>query len=206
MSKFTASGEGSVAANSIQYAVTGDNLTINHLPNHEAERAVLSSLASERQRLRMDMYRQALSHAEMTFRLSVFFMAGGAAVILTGAVLALLHAGQGGADYTPLITSLTGVLITGGGGALAIHANRARKHLTEQGDRLDTQIERDHKVEKLRGWIDRVVNADTRDHLNAAAAMSDMGLEPNPDAVAERVLPASRDPIGQIGPENPSGE
>ncbi|MGW7212122.1 TRADD-N-associated membrane domain-containing protein [Streptomyces collinus] len=146
----------------------------------------------------MDTFRQALRHAEATFRLSVAFMAGGAAIILAGGILALIHAGNPDLSYLPIITSLTGALITGGGGALAIHANRARKHLTEQGERLDEQIAEDHKVERLRGWIDRVVNPDTRDQLNTTAAIKDMGLDPDPAAVTDRVLPEAQSVSGEI--------
>ncbi|MFF5517668.1 TRADD-N-associated membrane domain-containing protein [Streptomyces coeruleorubidus] len=151
----------------------------------------------------MDTFRQALRHAEATFRLSVAFMAGGAAIILAGGILALIHAGNPDLSYLPIITSLTGALITGGGGALAIHANRARKHLTEQGERLDAQIAEDHKVERLRGWIDRVVNPETRDQLNTTAAIKDMGLDPDPAAITDRVLPETQRVSGEIEASRP---
>lgn len=194
-----ASGDGSIAAGQdIGVVVTGGNVTLNQVPQLQGAAADLQRLAIERQRLRMDTFRQALRHAEATFRLSVAFMAGGAAIILAGGILALIHAGNPDLSYLPIITSLTGALITGGGGALAIHANRARKHLTEQGERLDEQIAEDHKVERLRGWIDRVVNPDTRDQLNTTAAIKDMGLDPDPAAVTDRVLPEAQSVSGEI--------
>ncbi|MGW0487584.1 hypothetical protein [Streptomyces olivaceus] len=42
-------------------------------------------------------------------------MAGGSAVILTAAVLGLVHAGNPDLSYLPIVTFLTGALITGGG-------------------------------------------------------------------------------------------
>ncbi|MFJ6464293.1 hypothetical protein ACIQM0_25235 [Streptomyces sp. NPDC091387] len=74
-------------------------------------------------------------------------MTGGTAVILGGGVLALVHAGNPDLSYLPLVTSLTGAFITVGGGAPAIHARRARTHVTEQADRMDVEIDLDHKVE-----------------------------------------------------------
>lgn len=194
-----ATGQRSVAVGGdIGLVVTGDNVTVNNPSPSVVAAAEQQSLASERQRLRMDMFRQALRHAEATFRLSVAFMSGGAAIILTGGILALSHAGNPDLSYMPLVTSLTGALITGGGGALAVHANRARKHVTEQGERLDVQIEKDHEVERLRGWIDRVVKAETRDQLNATAAIKDMGVDPDPTTVTNRVLPDAGGAAGEI--------
>ncbi|KDN87022.1 hypothetical protein KCH_11070 [Kitasatospora cheerisanensis KCTC 2395] len=173
-------------------AVGGDirgDIIVNHAPHHETAAAVRSSLAVERQRLRMSAYRQALRHNEIMFLLSVVAMASGAGVVLTGAVLTVLRASNGEAVSVPLVTSLAGALITTVGGALAVHTNRSRRHLAEQDDRLDAQIERDHVIEKLRGWIDRVADPQTRDRLNAAAAMREMGLEPDSAVVTDRVLP-----------------
>ncbi|MFD8599239.1 hypothetical protein ACFV1L_29965 [Kitasatospora sp. NPDC059646] len=173
-------------------AVGGDirgDVVFNHVPNHEAAAAVHSSLAVERQRLRMAAYRQALRQNEIMFLLSVVAMASGAGVVLTGAVIAVLHASSGAPVSVPLITSLAGALITTVGGALAVHTNRSRRHLAEQDDRLDAQIERDHLIEKLRGWIDRVADPETRDRLNATAAMREMGVEPDSTVVTNRVLP-----------------
>ncbi|MCI4080695.1 hypothetical protein MRQ86_10160 [Streptomyces sp. MMS21 TC-5] len=199
-----ASGERSVAVGrDIGVVITGDHVTLHQVPQLQGAAADLQRLAIERQRLRMETFRQALRHAEATFRLSVAFMAGGAGILLAGGVLALIHAGNPDLSYVPLITSLTGLLITGGGGALAIHANRARRHLTEQGERLDAQIAEDHKVERLRGWIDRVVSPETRDQLNTTAAIKDMGLDPDPAAITDRVLPEVERVSGEIGASRP---
>ncbi|MFF8771857.1 hypothetical protein [Kitasatospora sp. NPDC015120] len=196
-------------------AVGGDirgDIIVNHAPNHEAAAAVHASLSVERQRLRMAAYRQALRHNEMMFILSVLAMASGAGVVLTGAVLAVLHASHGETVSVALITSLAGALITTVGGALAVHTNRSRRHLAEQDDRLDAQIARDHLIEKLRGWIDRVADPETRDRLNATAAMREMGLEPDSTIVTNRVLPepSTAVPILEAGdlppePASPDG-
>ncbi|MEU6114891.1 hypothetical protein ABZ840_10230 [Streptomyces sp. NPDC047117] len=158
------------------------------------------SLAEQRQRFFFDFLKESLKQVEWTFRLSVCFMAGGAAVILAGAVLALVHAGNPDISYLPLVTALTGALITVGGGALAIHARRARAHLTKQAERLDVKIDADHKLEKATGFIDRVQDPTARDNLNSAAAMKALDIQGTPDAMVDRLLPKPEERPGEIGP------
>ncbi|WP_251058389.1 MULTISPECIES: hypothetical protein [unclassified Streptomyces] len=157
------------------------------------------SLAEQRQRFFFDFLKHSLKQAEWTFRLSVWFMSGGAAVILAGGVLALVHAGNPDLSYLPIVTSLTGALITVGGGALAVHARRARAHVTEQADRMDVKIDLDHKLETATTLIDRVEDPVTRDRLNAAAAMKALDMQSSPDVMVDRLLPeqGSRQP-GEI--------
>jgi hypothetical protein len=164
------------------------------------------SLAEQRQRFYFDFLEHSLKQAEWTFRLSVYFMSGGAAVILVGAALALVHAQTSGPSYAPLVTALTGALITGGGGALAIHARRARAHVTEQANRIDEKIDLDHKLEIATTLIDRVDDPSARDRLNAAAAMKALDIHPGPEVMAERLLPRSEArKIGKIEPGSPTG-
>ncbi|WP_330305891.1 MULTISPECIES: TRADD-N-associated membrane domain-containing protein [unclassified Streptomyces] len=178
----------------VQVVVTGDNATIHTNSPQAGPGNAAESLASQRQRLFFDSFRQALHQSETTFRLSVYFMAGGAAVILAAAVLALVHAGNPDLSYMPLVTGLTGVLITAGGGALAVHANRARDHLKERAVMLDAQIEEDHMLERASDFIDRVENTDLKDRLNSASALRALGIEPPPEMLADRVLPPNDNP------------
>jgi hypothetical protein len=128
-------------------------------------------------------------------------MSGGAAVILAGGILALVHAGNPDLSYLPLVTSLTGALITVGGGALSIHARRARAHVTEQADRIDEKIDLDHKLEAATTLIDRIDNQTARDRLNAAAAMKALDMQPSPEIMANRLLPEQQGrPAGEIEP------
>lgn len=140
----------------------------------------------------------------MTFRLSIWFMAGGAAVILAGAILALVHAGNPDLSYIPLVTSLTGALITAGGGALALHARKARAHVTEQAKDINVNINDDHALERAMTFIDRVDGQDARDRLNAAAAMKALDMKPNPEAVADRLIPGAGQTQGEIEPGLPN--
>ncbi|MCX5339183.1 TRADD-N-associated membrane domain-containing protein [Streptomyces atratus] len=141
------------------------------------------SLAEQRQEFFFDFLKHSLKQAEWTFRLSVWFMAGGAAVILAGGVLALVHAGNPDLSYLPLVTSLTGALITVGGGALAVHARRARAHVTEQADRMDTKIDLDHKMETATTFIDRVDDPAVRDRLNSAVGVCSTQLSARPPRI-----------------------
>lgn len=158
------------------------------------------NLAEQRQRFFFDFLKESLKQVEWTFRLSVCFMAGGATVILAGAVLALVHTGNPDISYLPLVTALTGALITVGGGALAIHARRARAHLTKQAERLDVKIDADHRLEKATGFIDRINDPTARDRLNSAAAMKALDMQAGPDAMVDRLLPKPEDRPDEIGP------
>ncbi|MER5817338.1 hypothetical protein [Streptomyces californicus] len=147
------------------------------------------SLAEQRQKFFFNFLKHSLKQAEWTFRLSVWFMAGGAGIVLTAAVLGLVHAGNPDLSYLPVVTFLTGALITGGGGALAVHARRARAHVTEQADRMDIKIDLDHKMETATTFIDRVDDPAVRDRLNSAAAMKALDMQSTPEVMVDRLLP-----------------
>ena len=149
------------------------------------------SLVEQRQNFHFEFLNHSLKQAEWTFRLSVWFMTGGAAVILIGVVLALLHAGSPSHGYVPLVTSLTGALITVGGGALAVHARRARAHVTEQAQRIEDKIDADHQLETATTFIDRVSDPEAKDRLNAAAAMKALNMQAN-QTMVNRLLPGEQ--------------
>ncbi|GGS92530.1 TRADD-N-associated membrane domain-containing protein [Streptomyces violaceus] len=170
-------------------------------PDESASVDQRETLAEQRQRFFFDFLKYSLKQAEWTFRLSIWFMSGGAAVILTGGVLALIHAGNPDLSYLPIVTSLTGALFTVGGGALAVHARRARAHVTEQADRMDMKIDQDHKLERATSLIDQVEDPIARDRLKTAAAMKALDMQPSPETMADRLLPDQSDrPAGEIAP------
>lgn len=147
------------------------------------------TLAEQRQKFHFDFLHHTLKQAEWTFRLSVWFMTGGALVILAGAVLALVHAGNPHLSYLPLVTSLTGVLITVGGGALALHSKRTMANLTKAAEVNESKIDIDHKLEVATTFIDRVENSAAKDRLNSAAALKALGMEATPEIMVNRLLP-----------------
>ncbi|WP_150136412.1 TRADD-N-associated membrane domain-containing protein [Streptomyces hyaluromycini] len=154
------------------------------------------SLAEQRQKFHFDFLKHAMKQSEWTFRLSVYFMTGGAVVILVGAVLALIHAGSASSGYVPLVTSLSGVLITTGGGALALHSKRAMTNLTKAAEANEAKIDADHQLETATTLIDRVQDQNVKDRLNSAAALKALNIQPDPDTMLQRLLPG--DPAKEI--------
>ncbi len=147
------------------------------------------SLAGQRQKFHFDFLNHTLKQAEWTFRLSVWFMTGGALIILAGAALALVHAGNPDLNYLPYVTALTGALITTGGGALAVHSKRTMANLTKAAEDNEKKIDIDHKLEVATTFIDRVANSKQKDDLNTAAAMKALGMDAPPETMVNRLLP-----------------
>lgn len=148
-----------------------------------------ASLPEQRQKFHFDFLNHTLKQAEWTFRLSVWFMTGGALVILAGAVLALVHAGNPDLSYLPYVTALTGALITVGGGALAVHSKRTMANLTKAAEDNEKKIDIDHKLEVATTFIDRVADSKQKDDLNSAAAMKALGMDAAPEMMVNRLLP-----------------
>ncbi|MFF6976358.1 hypothetical protein ACFZAV_01165 [Streptomyces sp. NPDC008343] len=160
-------------------------------------------LAEQRQKFHFDFLNHTLKQAEWTFRLSVWFMTGGALVILAGAVLALVHAGNPDVSYLPYVTALTGALITVGGGALAVHSKRTMANLTKAAEDNEKKIDIDHKLEIATSFIDRVEDSETKDRLNSAAAMKALGMDAKPETMVDRLLPGEQPK--EIKPGGPTG-
>ncbi|MBZ6132446.1 TRADD-N-associated membrane domain-containing protein [Streptomyces olivaceus] len=187
---FHVSGAG-VVVNNTGFVASGDQSALTDQRE---------SLAEQRQRFFFDFLRYSLKQAAWTFRLSILFMSGGAAVILAGGVLALVHAGNPDLSYLPIVTGLTGALFTVGGGALAVHARRARAHVTEQADRMDIKIDQDHRLERATALIDRVEDPIARDRLNAAAAMKALDMQSSPETMVDRVFPDQKNDRDELNP------
>lgn len=158
---------------------------------------------TRRQEFFFDFLRQALKQADTTFRLSVMFMSGGAVILLVGGGLALVHAGDPDFSYVPLLTSLSGLLITSCGGAFALHSNRARKHLTQQAEGIHTEMRADVTLEQTLGLIDRVDDPHLRDRLRSVAVMTSLGFAPDAGEVTDRLLPQRSQEPGEIEPHRP---
>ncbi|MFI9552244.1 TRADD-N-associated membrane domain-containing protein [Nonomuraea endophytica] len=155
-------------------------------------------LATQRQGFFFEFLGQALRQAETMFRLSVVFMSGGAAILLTGGVFALINAGNGKWSYLPLLTTLSGLLITTCGGAFALHSNRARKHLTDQAERIHQNIQSDLTLNQALSLIDQVEDVELRDRLKSFTALRVLGLSPEPSEVTERLLPQPAEPRAEM--------
>ncbi|MFF4477684.1 hypothetical protein ACFY1A_11840 [Streptomyces sp. NPDC001520] len=174
-------------AGEVHNVFIGDHAAGNVYPPVAGE-----SLAKQRQKFHFDFLNQTLKQAEWTFRLSVWFMTGGALIILAGGVLALVHAGNPDLSYLPLVTSLTGGLITVGGGALALHSKRTMANLTKAAEENEKKIDIDHKLEVATTFIDRVEDPEAKDRLNSAAAMKALGMDAKPETMVDRLLPGEQ--------------
>lgn len=155
----------------------------------DESRGSQETLAEQRQKFHFDFLNHTLQQAQWTFRLSVWFMTGGALVILGGAVLALVHEGNPDLSYLPLVTSLTGALITVGGGALALHSKRTMANLTKQAEHNESRIDLDHQLETATTFIDRVQDPDAKDRLNSAAALRALNVQSDPETMVARLIP-----------------
>ncbi|PNG91177.1 hypothetical protein SMF913_26642 [Streptomyces malaysiensis] len=132
----------------------------------------------------------------------MLFMTGGSLIILAGGVLALVHAGNPDLSYLPLVTSLTGALITIGGGALALHSKRTMANLTKAAEDNEKKIDIDHKLEIATTFIDRVADSKQRDDLNSAAAMKALSMDAAPEMMVNRLLPEQPKEIEPGGSTN----
>ncbi|MET9847531.1 TRADD-N-associated membrane domain-containing protein [Streptomyces ossamyceticus] len=160
-------------------------------------------LAEKRQDFQFAFLNHTLKQSDWTFRLSVGFKSGGAVIILAGAALALVHAGKPDRSYVPLVTGLTGALLTSGGGVLAKHSERARTNLAKAAESNENKIDDERNLEVAMTFIDRVEDPQERDRLNSAAAMKALGLETKPETMVDRLLPGEQpkeiDPGGLSG-------
>ncbi|WP_239934774.1 hypothetical protein [Streptomyces sp. CBG31] len=183
----------------VQSAGEVNNVFIGHTgsTSSAASHGDTGSLAGQRQKFHFDFLHHTLKQAEWTFRLSVWFMTGGALIILAGGVLALVHAGNPDLSYLPYVTSLTGALITVGGGALALHSKRTMANLTKAAEDNEKKIDIDHKLEVATTFIDRVGDEKQKDDLNSAAAMKALGMDAAPEIMVQRLLPEQPKQLGQ---------
>ncbi|MEU4744464.1 hypothetical protein AB0G02_28955 [Actinosynnema sp. NPDC023658] len=162
------------------------------------ERADQDGLSKSRQAFLFDFYRQALKQAGTTFRLSVIFMTIGATVVIAGGILALTRFDVVGRGNVTLLTALSGVIIGSCGGAFAVHAGRARKHLTEQAEKMEREFQDDRRLEQTLRLIDEVENPVLRDRLKSVTAMRVLDLRPDPESVTQRLLAVNEEPRPQI--------
>jgi len=141
-----------------------------------------------RQSFLFDFYGQALKQAGITFRMSLIFMSIGAVVVLVGAGLALMRGAHPGFNYAALLSGVSGVVIGSCGGAFALHANRARKHLTEQVEKIEKDLQADRRLQQTLSLIEQVDDRALRDRLKTVAAMRVLNFEPDAETVTNHLL------------------
>ncbi|MEV0297360.1 helix-turn-helix transcriptional regulator [Nocardia sp. NPDC050710] len=173
-----------------------------------------STLAERQQEFFFDFLQESLKQYGMTFRISIGVALAGALVIMGGGVLALVKVGNPDLSYVPVVTALAGVLITTTAGAFAVHANRARVHLTQEVSSLKSSIQADHEMEqslklsehKLSQTvklIDGVADTDLQNRLRSIAAAWAMGLAPDPIDLSRYLSPKHIDSVREPETDRP---
>ncbi|MEU4220528.1 hypothetical protein [Actinoplanes sp. NPDC026623] len=133
---------------------------------------------------------QALRQANITFILSVIFMAVGGLLVLAAAVLALMHSAPSAPNgYITLATGLGGAVIAGSGAVFWRRADKSRKHLAEQAERMHSQLLEERKFVQVGEILAGVENPDLNDRARIALVLKLMDVDPA-SAVDARDTPA----------------
>ncbi|QBS43586.1 helix-turn-helix domain-containing protein [Nocardia sp. CS682] len=176
----------------VQNVVVGGNQQINIIEQVGAtSQASGETLAEKRQAIYFRFLGHSILQANIAFLLAMVFTAAGAGVTIWGAVMLLTHAGDPNLDYTPVVATLSGLVVAGGGGAFALHAYKARTHVTERADQVREDIQSDVAFERATSLIDRVQDSDLKDHLLSLTAVKELGLSPTPIDLTKH-LPTKR--------------
>ncbi len=136
--------------------------------------------AAQKVRYAFRFLNHALWQSTITFALSMAVTTAGSLILLVGAWLAVQHAGDQQSNYPSVITALSGVVITACGGAFTVQSNKARKHATEQTDRVREELKGDLAHERASKQIANIQDPDLRDRLLAISALKELDLSPAP--------------------------
>ncbi|WP_194835076.1 hypothetical protein [Nocardia sp. XZ_19_369] len=159
--------------------ITGDHAHVNIGATPAPEQP--ADPGTQHQGFWSDFLQQALSQARATFRCAIFFTSVGALILLTGACLAIVHGRTAdGGLYMPILASLGGLLITTISGAFTVHANKARRHLTDQAALIHQAIRSDRVLSQALQLIDYVEDPHLRDRLRSVTTAWVLGLGPAP--------------------------
>lgn len=176
----------------VNIAYVGSNHQTRSRPDRDA-------LADRRESFLFRFYEQALSQHSKTFRLSMVFMSLGTVLLLLGASIALFQ-GAGRPQSAAVLSSLTGVVITGCGGAFAVQAAKARRHVTDQADKLHEALIADRTLAQAVDLIDSLEQGDERQRLLAIAALRALGVDPATADNAAQMLPSQQEPPRMLPP------
>lgn len=125
------------------------------------------------------------------FWVSVGFMILGGIIILTSGALIAFR--DGGRDVK-LVTGLSGALITTAGGVLNRQARLKEDRVTQEAGVIAAKIDEDDRFGKATALIERVDDPKLKDQLKTTAALTQLGLKPDANETAKRLLPGHRVP------------
>ncbi|WP_249814567.1 TRADD-N-associated membrane domain-containing protein [Streptomyces barringtoniae] len=179
--------------------VTGDNAVIQagslavgttnaEIPTGEEKPA---PLPEQRQKFHLEYLNRLLTHSTVMFWVSVGFMILGGIIILTSGALIAFR--DGGRDVK-LVTGLSGALITTAGGVLNRQARLKEDRVTQEAGVIAAKIDEDDRFGKATALIERVDDPKLKDQLKTTAALTQLGLKPDANETAKRLLPGHRVP------------
>ncbi|MEV0360292.1 hypothetical protein AB0H71_29980 [Nocardia sp. NPDC050697] len=166
--------------NNIITVQSGGNQTINQDTN--------PTTSQQRQAFFFKFLNSSLRLTTTTFVLALLFTSAAAIVTLWGAVLMVANIG-GTFDYAPLLTTLSGLVVAAGGGALTVHAYKARNHITAEAKEVRQDIRDDTAFERATKLIALVQDPQLKDHLLSLTAAKELGLAPSPIEMSDLPQP-----------------
>lgn len=118
---------------------------------------------------------QALRQASATFNLSVCFMVVGGAIVLAAAVLAVGGFAGSPSRGVALVSGIGGILISTSGAAFTRRADKARKHLAQQAEMMQSQLLDEQKFSQVVDLLTGIRDSELSDQARISLAMRLMG-------------------------------
>lgn len=118
-----------------------------------------------------EIYSHGLAQAKLSFFISVIFAVLGSAVLLTGAGLAVIHAGSNGERYAAIVAQVSGAVINLLAGVFFLQSNRARKDMGAQGVMLRDDSRADRRLKAAGLLVDRISDEGLQNRVKAQMAL-----------------------------------
>ena len=189
-----------------QIVVTGGDAVINSSAGmlHNAisestkQETRPATLVEKQQDFHFNFLNRSLTQSNVMFWVSVVFMNSGGAIVL--ACIALLAFRDGG-EGVKWASGTVGTVFATAGGILNRQARRKDEHVTNEARVVAEKIDANDRFEKATTLIERVEDPALKDRLKATAAMEKLGFNPDPDTMAQLLIPPHGETsAGQLPP------
>ncbi|MFI1091851.1 hypothetical protein [Streptomyces sp. NPDC020917] len=167
-------------------SVSGSGSQTNTLGESTDQRTQRVSLAEKQQDFHFNFLNRSLTQSNIMFWVSVVFMISGGAIVLACIALLAFRDGQSGVKWA---SGTVGAVFTAAGGILNRQARRKDEHITNEAKGVADKIDSNDRFEKATSLIERVADPDLKDRLKATAAMEQLGFNPDPDTMAQLLIP-----------------
>ena len=131
--------------------------------------------------------KQALQQAAATFRMSLAFMAAGGIIVLIAGAMTLANHDAPGNHSVALVSSLGGIIVGTCGAAFSLKADRARKHLSAQAERMHLQLLNERRFVQVAELLSGIKNEDVKDRAHVVLALRLMGDESSDMTAAAQI-------------------